>query len=86
MSKRIEVSDVMIIADKKWEGHFSDLVDKLRAMGMTIDNTDEDDGVIEGTIDASKLADVQRLDGVDDVRNVMTYIDREGDADADVEE
>ncbi len=41
---------------------------------MQIDNIVDDEGAIEGTIEAHKLHDIEHTEGVDDVRIVFSYL------------
>ncbi len=69
-----EVADVVVIIDAKYAGRNQEVVDRLQAMGMQIDSVDDDDGAVEGTVEAAKLRDIEKLEGVEDVRVVFAYI------------
>jgi len=70
------ISEVTIVLDKSCEDQpkTNEAVEKLKALGMTVSNVDEDDSVVEGDIDSSKLAELEKLDCVDYVRTVFSYI------------
>jgi hypothetical protein len=67
------ISDVVITLDKKYEDRMNDAVDLLKKAGVRIDETDDDNSVVEGTIDLGKARDLEKLDCVDYVRTVFTY-------------
>ena len=75
----IAVSDILIIIDPKYDGRISDIVANLKSAGVEVSNVNEDEGVIEGTVAAAKIPQVRKIDGVDYVRTVFTYIDHQPD-------
>lgn len=69
-----EVSDILIVIDKAYDNRLDDIVDRLKAMNMHIESVDQDEAVIEGTVPAENLAAIQKMEGVDYVRIVFTYM------------
>jgi hypothetical protein len=67
------ITDVVVILDGKWTSRISDAEAALKSAGMTIDHTDDANGVVEGSIDAYKAHELEQLDCVDYVRKVFTY-------------
>lgn len=67
------ISSIIVILDKRWEDRLSDAVEMLKKEGMQIERADDDNSVIEGTIDASKVLDLKKMDCVDYVRTIYTY-------------
>jgi hypothetical protein len=68
-----EISDIVVILDKRFENNLQGAVDCLKSAGMEIRAADDDNSVIEGSIDAAKVPELQKLDCVDYVRTVFTY-------------
>lgn len=67
------ISDVMVTLDKKYHGKFNDVLAQLKKTGLDITSADNDNGVVEGTIDVVRVRDLEKLDSVDYVRTVFTY-------------
>ena len=67
------VSEVVITLDEKWENKLNDAVATLKKAGLDVFNTDDDNSVVEGTIDVNKVRGLEGLDCVDYVRTVFTY-------------
>jgi hypothetical protein len=67
------ISDVIITLDKKYEDRMNDAVALLKNAGVQIDETDDDNSVVEGTLELSKVKALEKLDCVDYVRTVFTY-------------
>lgn len=69
-----QMADIVVILDQKWEDNLAGAVEQLRASGMAIRNTDDDNSVVEGTIESAKLGTLEKLACVDYVRTVFTWI------------
>jgi hypothetical protein len=67
------ITDVVVILDGKWTNRIPEAEAALKSVGMTIDNADDTNGVVEGSIDAYKAHELEKLDCVDYVRKVFTY-------------
>jgi hypothetical protein len=67
------LSDVMVTLDRRWEDKLHDAVEQLKSAGLDIRNADDDNSMVEGTIDVCKVHDLEKLDCVDYVRTVFTY-------------
>jgi hypothetical protein len=70
------ISEVTIVLDAKYEDQLktNEAVGMLKTLGMNVTNVDEDDSVVEGDIDSSKLGELEHLDCVDYVRTVFSYV------------
>ena len=68
-----QVCEVVVILDPRSAERMEESIEKLKRAGMAIDDVNRDEGVVEGTIDAGKLGDLEKLDCVDYVRKVFTY-------------
>ncbi|HTW95646.1 MAG TPA: hypothetical protein VMD30_12665 [Tepidisphaeraceae bacterium] len=73
-NQEMEVSDIVIVLDEEGCARIDDVVKRLKDLGTSISSVDNDNGVIEGTVDATKLKEIHKFPGVKYVRNVFTYI------------
>jgi hypothetical protein len=69
-----EITEIVVVLNKDCEGELNGMVEKLKAVGMDVFSTDEQNNVIEGAIDSSKLSEVQKTKGVNFVRSILTYV------------
>jgi hypothetical protein len=69
-----EITEIVIVLAGAGENKMADAAAKLKAVGMEIDRTDEDNCIVEGEIETCKLDALRKLDCVNYVRTVMTYI------------
>src|SRR5262249_26834247 len=49
------ISEVIITLDQKWENDLSGACEQLKKAGLEITNADDDNNVVEGTIDVCKV-------------------------------
>jgi hypothetical protein len=68
------MSDVTVVLDKRWENDLAGAVKMLQDAGLQVRNADDDNSVVEGTIETSKVHDLQKLDAVDYVRTTFSWI------------
>jgi hypothetical protein len=69
-----EITDIVVILDKSCENDLADAVAKLKSAGMEIRHADDDTSVVEGSVETSKVHEIEKLDCVDYVRKVMSYV------------
>jgi hypothetical protein len=69
-----EISEVIVVLHAACEGRMVEEVEKLKAAGLEVDEVIEDEGVVNGEIETAKIPDLQKIDCVNFVRTVMTYI------------
>ena len=69
-----EITEVVIVLTAPYENRMAEAVEKLKAAGMEIDRTDDDNDIVEGTIESWKIDALRKVDCVNYVRTVMTYI------------
>jgi hypothetical protein len=69
-----EMTDVVIVLTTAYENRMAAAVEMLTAAGLEIDSTDDENDVVEGTIESCKLEAIRKLDCANYVRTVMTYI------------
>jgi len=67
------VTEVVVVLDKAYEERLKEAVAMLQAAGLEVSNANDDNNVVEGCIEASKVAALEKLDAVDYVRKVFTY-------------
>ena len=71
--EREEMCDVEVVLEESYVERETTL-DELRRHGLEVMNTDRDDGVVEGTIPADRVAELRRLPSVAYVRIVFSYL------------
>ena len=69
-----EVSDVYIVLKPECAEKLDETAGTLKKMGMDVDQVDADNGVVEGTIVADKVAEIRKWPCVEYVRVEFTYI------------
>lgn len=69
----IQISEIIVTLDAQWENKLDEAVAQLKKAGMEIVSADDDNSVLEGTIDACLVHDLQKLACVKYVRTVFTY-------------
>ena len=74
LQRQEEVADVDVVLKADYPGGNGAAIAELRACGLQVSNVDDADGVVEGTIAADRLRDLQRLPCVADLRDVFTYL------------
>lgn len=67
------ITDIVVILHGHTAGQTPDTVKRLKKAGMHIDHVDRDNGVVEGSVDAYKVRDLEKIEGVDYIRKVFTY-------------
>ncbi|HMB95334.1 MAG TPA: hypothetical protein VKK61_04775 [Tepidisphaeraceae bacterium] len=67
------ISEVIITLTPKYDDTIAEAAAILKKAGVKIDNADDDNSVIEGTVDVGKVKDLEKLDCVNYVRTVFTY-------------
>lgn len=67
------ISDIVVVLDKAYEERLADAVAILKATGMEVRSADDDNSVVEGTIETDLVHALEKLECVDYVRKVFTY-------------
>jgi hypothetical protein len=67
------VSDIIAVVDEKHSDDLTKVVEQLKAAGVEISNVNDDEHVVEGTVESEKLKAVGKVPGVEYVRTVFTY-------------
>jgi hypothetical protein len=73
MQRDAEVCDVTVILKREYEDRMAEAVEQLKKAGMQVRNADDDNSVVEGSIDSCNIHALEQLDAVQYVRKVMTY-------------
>ena len=68
-----EIADVVIVLNQQGQEPLDAAIGRLKALGLEIVDTNPDEGVVEGSIDADKVHDLKKVPGVSYVRSVFTY-------------
>lgn len=69
-----EITEVVVVLSTHYENRMAEAVEILKAAGMEIDSTDDDNDVINGEIESCKLDLLRKIECVNYIRTVMTYI------------
>jgi hypothetical protein len=69
-----EVSDITVILKPNCAEKMDETVAALKGLGMKIEETDPDNGVVEGTVGTDKLSEIRKWDCVQYVRVEFSYI------------
>jgi len=67
-----DITDVVVVLDCP-EERMDEIVSKLEHSGLQTSNVDVGERVVEGTIDSTKVRELQQVDCVRYVRSVFTY-------------
>lgn len=68
-----EITEVVICLDCPQE-RIEEISARLRLLGLDISRLDPEERVVEGSIDAQKVHDLQKVECVKYVRSVFTYV------------
>jgi hypothetical protein len=68
-----EIADVVIVLNDQGQDSIDQAIGRCKACGLEVVDTNPDEGVIEGSIDAGKVHDLKSVPGVSYVRSVFTY-------------
>jgi FlaA1/EpsC-like NDP-sugar epimerase len=69
-----EITEIVVVISRASENYMNEAVERLRAVGVEIFSTDEENDVVEGAIESSKIVEIEKIPGVNYVRTVSTYI------------
>ena len=67
------VSDIIAVIDEKHSDELAKVVEQLKSAGVEVSSVNDDEHVIEGTVESQKLKEVGKVPGVEYVRTVFTY-------------
>ncbi|HEX4056284.1 MAG TPA: hypothetical protein VHX86_18640 [Tepidisphaeraceae bacterium] len=69
-----ELSDVVVVLVDEPGMTTKAAAEKLKPLGLAVSDVDEDNGVVEGTIETAKARSLEKLEFVKYVRTVFNYI------------
>ena len=69
-----EITEVVVVIHKIHCEKLDVMVEKLKAFGLEIFSTDEEECIVNGSIETYRLPELEKIDCVNYVRSVMTYI------------
>jgi hypothetical protein len=88
--RETEITEVVIVINESWCGKLTEAVEHVKAVGLEVFSTDDDEGVVTGSIESYKLGALEKVPSVNYVRMVQTYIAdfpvKEGDDSGSVDE
>jgi hypothetical protein len=67
-------SEVVVMLDELTTEQTNAVVERLKAAGLDVSRVDDDLSVVEGTIEAARAHDLQKIENVRYVRSVFTYL------------
>jgi hypothetical protein len=67
-------TEVVIILEPLDDEQMKRVVSELQSRGLRVDSVDNDNSVVEGTIESSRLHDIESAPSVDYVRQEFTYV------------
>src|SRR3954470_2664517 len=73
MHRDAEVCDVTVILKQAYEDKLQEAVDQLKKAGLKVESADDDNSVVEGSIESCNVHALEHLDCVQYVRKTMTY-------------
>jgi len=69
-----EISDLVVVLKGDYANRQEEAERMLRDLGMEIRSVDEENGVVEGSIESKHLHELEQLPCVEYVRSVFTYM------------
>jgi len=73
MPRDAELCDVTVILKKAYEDKMPQAIEQLKKAGLDVRSADDDNSVVEGSIESCHLHALEHLDPVQYVRKTMTY-------------
>ena len=68
-----QIADIIVVLDQCTKEFVDNAVKQLDGMGVDVADVDANEGVIEGTVDASRVKEIEKLPCVKYVRTVLNY-------------
>jgi len=68
-----EITDVVVVLDCRNQMAMDDSVARCKSLGMEVVDINAEEGVIEGSIDSARVAELKTVPGVSYIRSVFTY-------------
>jgi hypothetical protein len=67
------ITEVMVTLKGTYADRLAEAVKQLQGAGLHVDHADDDNSMVEGSIDAGKASALEKLDCVQYVRKMHTY-------------
>jgi hypothetical protein len=69
-----EITEVVVVIHRAHCERLDEMVDQLKAIGMEVFSSDDEECIVSGSIETFKLPELEKIECVNYVRSVMTYI------------
>jgi hypothetical protein len=69
-----EITEVVVVIHKVHCERLDELVEQLKAFGLDVFSSDDEECIVSGCIETFKLPQLEKIECVNYVRTVMTYI------------
>jgi hypothetical protein len=73
MPRDAEVCDVTVILKRDYEDKLNEAVEQLKKAGLEVRSADDDNSVVEGSLETCNVHSLERCECVQYVRKGMTY-------------
>lgn len=73
MHRDAEMADVVVVLEELETGPMQEVVKQLEAAGLAVSQVDDVQSVVEGSVEAHKVADLKAVGHVRYVRTTMHY-------------
>src|SRR5881394_2665452 len=73
MPRDAEVCDVTVSLKREYEDKLQEAVEQLKKAGLEVRSADDDNSVVEGSLESCNLPTIEHLPCVQYVRKTMTY-------------
>ena len=68
-----EMTEVLVVLDELDDAQTLRVVDLLKAKGLEVFKVDNDESVVDGTIESDKVKSLKDVESVRFVRSILTY-------------
>jgi FlaA1/EpsC-like NDP-sugar epimerase len=75
-----EITDVVVVLDELDDQQTRAAAEQLKLVGMIVETVDDENSVIEGTVEITKVQEIKKVQHVRYVRTVFSYTAETGEA------
>jgi len=68
-----EITDVVVVLEHLDAEQTAAMVKKLEGLGLSVSRVDDEQSVVEGSIDSTKVHDLKEVEHVRYVRHIISY-------------
>ena len=68
-----EMTEVLVVLDELDDAHTIRVVELLKAKGLEVFKVDNDESIVDGTIESDKVKSLKDVESVRFVRSILTY-------------